>query len=324
MPLLEAVSLQKAFGGRKVLDSVSLSFPRGSCTALLGRSGSGKTTLARILTGLDKADAGEVLSQDMFRPMLVPQDFSVWPALSIRKNVALGYRGPKANRDAEISSWIEKLGLSFIASQPAGRASYGEQQRTAIARALCFQADFLVLDEPFSNLDAALKFDAASSIRSLCQSLNITLLWITHDSGEAGQVGDFLAILDAGRVSRYGEPQAVYADPQSSTAARLTGPINILTDPEWNELNQFAKWPEVPLRGTASRLGVRPEWLRAQSASQPTGVAPVNYRLVAPGYMLTVAMPSGKKLDVFHDAEPQLGTQLRLELTHPPCVLGSE
>jgi ABC-type Fe3+/spermidine/putrescine transport system ATPase subunit len=322
MPVLEAVSVHKIFGRRRVLDSVSVTLLEGSCTALLGKSGSGKTTLARILVGLDRAYSGKVLSQGISNPMIVPQDFSIWPSLTVRKNIDLGRHGPNPIRDSEVSSWLEVLGLSAIADQPAGKASYGEQQRTAIARALCFGADFLVLDEPFSNLDAHLRQEAAETIRSLCQSLGVTVLWITHDISEACQVGDFLAILEDGRITRHDTPEAVYTDPRSATAARLTGPINILTPPQWNELAEILGVYESGYGNASPQVGLRPEWLNAISSKNGNGLPVLRSRMVVPGYLATLRMPSGWTLEVLQNSASPEFANVQLELLHPPCALG--
>ena len=146
--------LVKAFGKRTVLNGVNLEIPDGTIVALLGQSGTGKNTLGRLICGLEKPDEGTITLSQAADVMMVPQDFVIWPHLSVERNVGIGYRGPKDKREETVITWLRKLGLGDVMNVPAQQLSYGQQQRVAVARAFCFQPDVMVLDEPFAHLDA--------------------------------------------------------------------------------------------------------------------------------------------------------------------------
>ena len=226
-------------GERRVLAGVDLEVEEGAVLAVLGPSGGGKTTLLRIVAGLDRPDAGrvEVLGREVDGPgVFVPpearrvglvfQDYALFPHFTALENAAFGVPGPEGR--ARAAETLEVLGLSERAGQRPAELSGGEQQRVALARALAPQPAVLLLDEPFSNLDAALRAGVREEVAGLLRRLGATAVLVTHDREEAFALADRVALLIDGVVLRSGTPEELARDPGSRAAARFLGETNFL------------------------------------------------------------------------------------------------
>lgn len=226
-------------GERRVLAGVDLEVGEGALLAVLGPSGGGKTTLLRIVAGLDRPDAGrvEVLGREVTGPgVFVPpesrrvglvfQDYALFPHLTALENAAFGVPGPEGRTRA--AETLEALGLAKMAGQRPAELSGGEQQRVALARALAPRPGVLLLDEPFSNLDAALRAGVREEVAGLLRGLGATAVLVTHDREEAFALADRVALLIDGVVLRAGTPEELARDPGSRAAARFLGETNFL------------------------------------------------------------------------------------------------
>lgn len=242
---LVATGLSRSFSGRAVVERADLSLEPGLVTALVGPSGSGKTTLLRMLAGMETPDAGSVHSGDAvlsgpgtFVPIekrrigLVFQDFALFPHLSVRGNVMFGLqKSPKPERAAQADIWIERLGLSHRGDAYPHQLSGGEQQRTAIARALAPDPVAILLDEPFSGLDPSMREQVRTAALDAVRTARIPALLVTHDASEALVHADRIAVIHDGTILQSGTPENVYRKPQSAQVAKALGPLHsVATD----------------------------------------------------------------------------------------------
>ena len=239
MTSVDVRSLTAGYGGDAVLADLDLSVPSGEVAAVLGPSGSGKTTLLRVLAGFLKPTAGTVHFGDRLvagagpgfphafvppekrRIGIVPQEGALFPHLDVSANVAFGLpRDASASRVAEV---LEMVGMSDYAHARPHELSGGQQQRVALARALAPRPDVILLDEPFTALDAALRVRLRAEVRELLRGLGTTAILITHDQEEALSTADLVAVLRDGRIVQVGTPLEVYDVPADLDVARFVG-----------------------------------------------------------------------------------------------------
>jgi len=240
MNAVEVSSLSKSYGGRLVLDLDRLEIAQREFFVLLGPSGSGKSTLLRILAGLLAPDGGEVRLDGRSAEGVAPhrrgigyvfQGLALWPHLTVRGNLALGLAhevpaaGERARRIAEAA---RDLGIDRFLDRRPARLSGGERQRVALARALVRRPKLLLLDEPFSDLDARLRRETARLVRRLHDAHAITTLLITHDRTDAHLLADRIGVLREGRLSACGRPDELHRSPGGVFAAEFLTDASIL------------------------------------------------------------------------------------------------
>lgn len=231
----------KSFEDENVLRGVDLTVEKGSSVTLLGPSGCGKTTLLRIIAGLERPDSGGVslgdralTGADTFVPPerrrigMVFQDWALFPHLDVAANVAYGLSRDFVGKAAVVDETLEMVGLSGFGRRMPSTLSGGEQQRVAIARAIAPRPDALLLDEPFSNLDAGLRAVVRAEARSLLRELEMTTLFVTHDQGEAFVLGDEVAVMKDGVIRQQASPDILYSNPIDSWVAAFVGEANLL------------------------------------------------------------------------------------------------
>ena len=270
--------LTKAFGASPVLRGVDLTIPAGALVALLGPSGCGKTTLLRAIAGLDRADSGEVRAGDRVltgpgvavpperrRIGMVFQDPALFPHMSVARNVGYGLSRRDPDRAVRVAQALELVGLGGYDQRMPSTLSGGEQQRVALARALAPRPSVILLDEPFSNLDAPLRAELRLEVRRVLAGTDMTALFVTHDQEEAFLVGDEVAVMGAGCVAQQGSPTELYELPASREVAEFIGDANFLPG---HATGRWASTPvgEIPLHADAEgavEVMVRPERLRA-------------------------------------------------------------
>lgn len=272
--------LTVGYGREPVLDGLCLDIPSGGLTAVLGASGSGKTTLLRVLAGFLKPDRGTVRfggrtvvsadrgGVDVFVPPekrrvgIVPQEGALFPHLSVAGNVGFGLPRGSGSR---IDEALRLVGMAGRARARPQELSGGQQQRVALARALAPQPDIILLDEPFSSLDAALRADLRAEVAELLRSAGSTAVLVTHDQEEALATADHLAVMRDGRVVQVGTPREVYETPADLGVARFLG-----------EVVELAATPGAAPAAVSCALGeVR---VRAGAAAPATGPAVVVLR----------------------------------------------
>jgi putative spermidine/putrescine transport system ATP-binding protein len=239
-PILRLDGLVKRFGTITAVDQVSLGVAEGEFLTLLGPSGCGKTTALRLVAGFETPDAGtlsfrgeDVTGRSPQRRGfgMVFQNYALFPHLDVAENVAFGLRSRGRPRD-EIRSRVEaalaRVSLPGLGERAVQALSGGQQQRVALARALAIEPPLLLLDEPFSNLDAALRERTRTELRLLVKELGITALFVTHDQEEAFDLSDRIAVMDGGKIRQVGTPEELYRHPTHRFVAGFVGRINAL------------------------------------------------------------------------------------------------
>ena len=240
MNALDVEDVHFSYGSTPVLHGVSLNVPAGSITAVLGSSGSGKTTLLRVLAGFERAAGGEVrlagrvidgpglhLSPERRGLGYVPQEGGLFPHLSVAGNVAFGLR--RRHRQAQrVDGLLEMVGLAGLGARFPHELSGGQQQRVALARALALEPTVVLLDEPFSSLDAALRVSVRADIVDTLRTAGAAVVLVTHDQQEALSVADQVAVLREGAVAQVGAPRAIYTRPVDAEMAGFLGDANLL------------------------------------------------------------------------------------------------
>ncbi len=254
-PFVEARHIVKSFGAQAVLNDVSLQINKGELIAILGPSGCGKTTLLRIIAGLERQNAGQVIinGDDVStapaaarRCGIVFQSYALFPNLTVKSNIAFGMdrrRSTSAQRDARVAQLLELIGLPDIAGKHPAKLSGGQQQRVALARALATDPAILLLDEPLSALDAKVRTRLRGEIRQIQQSLNLTTILVTHDQEEALTMADRVVVMDQGNILQVGTPLEIYRNPRHAIVADFVGAMNILPSLNGNH-NSIAFRPE--------------------------------------------------------------------------------
>jgi len=287
--------ITKRFGTVTAVQDVSLAVEPGELFFLLGPSGCGKTTLLRIIAGFYEPDAGRVFFGDRDVTGLAPhrrrcgmvfQNYALWPHMTVLENVAFGLavRGiSRAERRRRALEMLSVVQMSEYARRRPTQLSGGQQQRVALARALVIQPDFLLLDEPLSNLDAKLRLQMRAEIRRIQRASAVTSVYVTHDQDEALALADRLAVVRNGRVEALGRPRDLYLDPPTAWVAGFLGATNLLDGMVRRRegaaaeietpvgLLRATRAPEDLAPLTAVTVSVRPEAMRLMA---PSGSAP--------------------------------------------------
>ena len=236
---LRLTGLTRRFGRATALDSVDLTVTAGQFMVLLGPSGSGKTTLLRLVAGIDRPTAGSIAIGDTviadrghhLPPQrrglaMVFQDYALWPQVSVLSNVTYALERlhlPRQEARRRALAMLDRVGLAQLANRRPPELSGGEQQRVALARALAARPAVLLCDEPLSHLDADLRERLRTEIATLARENDTTVLYITHDQGEAFALADQIGVLQSGKLVQCGLPETVYHTPATPFVARFTG-----------------------------------------------------------------------------------------------------
>jgi spermidine/putrescine transport system ATP-binding protein len=238
-PVLRVAGLRKAFGDTLAVDGVSLDVSRGSFFALLGPSGCGKTTTLRCIAGLETPDDGRIdlAGTDVTRTPanrrdthLVFQDLVLFPHMTVAENVAYGLarRGvPEPERETRVADLLDLIGLPDAGDRDPASLSGGQQQRVALARALAPEPSLVLLDEPLSSLDRKLREEMRSELQRIQREVGTTFLYVTHDQESAMTMADRVAVMRDGRLVETGDPERLYADPETEFVARFFGDATV-------------------------------------------------------------------------------------------------
>ena len=263
-PVLRLIDVTKRFGPIAAVEGVSLDVRRGEVLTLLGPSGCGKTTTLRMVIGLERCDAGEIIYDDrvvdspergMFQPThkremgMVFQSYAIWPHMSVFDNVAfpLRVRGVGGGRLNEaVQQALELVDLGGFAPRPATQLSGGQQQRVALARSLVFSPRILLLDEPFSNLDAHLRDTMRAELRRLQRRLGITVLLVTHDQVEALSVSDRIAVMRAVTSNR-SVGRGTFMVHQSQPPCAISSAERWCSKARWPKCMRWRRWSPSPV-----------------------------------------------------------------------------
>ena len=302
MASLQLVGVRKSFGATPVLDDISLELEAREFIAFLGPSGSGKSTLLRIIAGLETADSGEVWLEgrriDQLPPgergvAMVFQHYALYPHMSVRENMAFGLKNARVESEEigrRIVAAAQVLEIEPLLERKPGQLSGGQRQRVAIGRALVKEPKLFLLDEPLSNLDAALRLRTRVELAQLKRRVDAAVIMVTHDQAEAMTLADRIVVMNERRIQQVGPPMEIYNRPANVFVAQFVGspamtlmPADLAEgDGEFATLklggNSLVK-TQVPRAvlpvGKGLRLGLRPEAVRVGGAGKPTVKAKV-------------------------------------------------
>jgi ABC-type Fe3+/spermidine/putrescine transport system ATPase subunit len=232
--------LRKSFGTHRALQIDALDIGAGEFFSLLGPSGCGKTTTLRCIAGTASPETGRVLIGDRDVTAvpthrrnlgMVFQQYALFPHLTVNENVAYGLEGrglSAAARATRVRESLQLVALAGLEDRYPHQLSGGQQQRVAVARAVAYRPDVLLLDEPFSNLDVKLRTTLRNDLKRLQQTLRLTTVFVTHDQQEALALSDRLAVMHAGRIEQVGTPREIYERPAAAFVADFVGSTNLL------------------------------------------------------------------------------------------------
>lgn len=272
---LELRNVCKRYGSAVAVDNVSLQIRPGELCCLLGPSGCGKSTTLRLIAGLEFPSHGEVLigGKDMQATPpqkrdvgMVFQNYALFPHMNVFDNIAYGMACRGASRSdihRQVEQALTMVQLSDYASRRINDLSGGEQQRVALARSLVTNPRLLLLDEPFSNLDARLREAMRDELSELQQLLGITTILVTHDQEEAMTLANNIALMRAGRIEQFGSPGELYTSPSSSFVANFLGRTNLFTADSFRQ--RFGSMMQSSFAGKAKYMAVRPESINIHS-----------------------------------------------------------
>ncbi len=302
-------NLVKAYGELKAVDDVSLEIREGELVALLGPSGCGKTTTLRAVAGFVQPTSGSVHFGDRDvtgvpvhkrNVGMVFQGYALFPHLNVEKNVEFGLkvRGwDKGKVQARVREMLEWVQLAALSERRPRELSGGQQQRVALARAMAIKPDVLLLDEPFSALDAKLRLQMRTEIRQLQREAGITSVFVTHDQDEAMAIADRIGVMNQGRLEQLGSAEDLYQRPGSRFVAGFIGKCN------------FIEGQVVHPGRFASRSGTELRFQGAHAGGSAALCFRPEHAAVGPG-----ALPHANSIDATVKAVTYLGPSTEYEL----------
>lgn len=307
-PTVICKNLKKSYGSQPVVQDVSFSVAPSRILALLGPSGCGKTTTLRLIAGFEELDAGSIeidgqlvagdrqqIPPEKRRAGMVFQDYAIFPHLSVAQNVGFGLSSGR-DKNQQVRESLQLVGLDGMGDRMPHELSGGQQQRVALARALAPKPAVLLLDEPFSNLDAALRVEVRKEVKNLLKRSGTTAVFVTHDQEEALFLGDEIAVMNNGRLEQVGSAEIVFHHPQTRFVAQFVGKTDFISG---IVTNQSIETPLGPLPralslspGTVVDVAVRPDDVKL--CVDAGGKAQILSRqFLGIAYMVRVQLPDG-------------------------------
>ncbi|HET9142065.1 ABC transporter ATP-binding protein [Actinophytocola sp.] len=336
MTELSIAAVTKSYGSTPVLHGVDLHVPHGSLTAVLGPSGCGKTTLLRLIAGFADPDGGTIAFGDtvVFRPGhstkpqhrrvgYVPQEGALFPHLTVAANITFGLPRPQRRDPDRVAELLDLVGLAAgLSTRYPHELSGGQQQRVALARALAPRPAVVLLDEPFSSLDAALREGTRRAVAAALRAAGATAVLVTHDQSEALSLADQVGVMRDGRVVQLDTPAGVYTRPSDTGVAAFVGEAVLIPATVHNGQADCVLGT-VPLAAPAEgavRLMIRPEQLIIHPNGAGSGVAARVREISYFGHDASVRLdllPDGPSVTarVTGHCLPPLDSDVRLTLT---------
>lgn len=343
MSSVELGGVAKRFSGVAALDHIDLRIPAGSIVAVLGPSGCGKTTLLRVLAGFERPDAGTIhiggalvsgagtfVPPERRRIGIVPQEGALFPHLTVARNVAYGLR--RAERTERVAEVLALVGLAGLDNRYPRELSGGQQQRVAVARALAPRPAVVLLDEPFSALDAPLRAGLRADVQQAFRDDGATAVLVTHDQAEALSLADSVAVMRAGQIVQVATPGELYQNPRDVGVASFVGDAIVLdavvtdgrAETPLGHVRVSGRPGAAPPHGPTTLL-LRPEQL-ALVSGEAAGVAGevVGREYFGHDVLLTIRLATGDRYPVRVTARSDrpVGSQVVVHATSPARVMG--
>jgi iron(III) transport system ATP-binding protein len=325
--------LWKSYDSTTVVRDLDLSVRSGKITALLGPSGCGKTTILRLIAGLEIADrgtieiGGRIVARDrMFVPPerrqigMVFQDYALFPHLSVAENIAYGLPARNSDHSARVSELLALVGLSGMEVRMPHEMSGGQQQRVALARALARKPLVVLLDEPFSNLDADMRAQLREEMREILRHTPTTAVFVTHDQEEALFMGDEVAVMNAGRIEQVDAPEHIFQMPRTRFIASFLGradfvPATVTPDGLLTEVGLIPLVAPLP-PGSAVDVLVRADDVAIAPAAGPGVVVARHFK--GTHLLYRVQLPSGVVIHSVEDHNAPMQPGMRVAVTIDP------
>ncbi len=308
-PLISVENVSVSYGDAGALDDFSLDVAQGSLVALVGPSGCGKTTALRVIAGFQHPDEGKVtihgtvvvgngkdVPPEKRNVGMVFQEYALFPHISVAENVGYGVRG--ADRIQRVHDVLKLVGLEHHGSRFPHELSGGEQQRVALARALAPQPDVVLLDEPFSNLDAPQRERMRRELRKILKGAGATAVFVTHDQAEALAIADVIAIMRDGRIVQFGIPDDVYAEPVDPWVARFLGDAILLSGvvQDGHVATILGSIDTRLPAGSHTDVMIRPEWISPRIDPDGRGKV-VDREFYGHDQRVEIELPGGERIE---------------------------
>jgi iron(III) transport system ATP-binding protein len=325
---LEFRHVAHAYGEVQALRDISLVAPAGEITCLLGSSGCGKSTLLGLAAGLLPVQRGEILLDGEVladesrspppekRPVgLVFQEGALFPHMTLARNVAFGL---PSERHGEIGGWLERVGLGGLGARYPHELSGGQQQRAALARAMAPGPAVLLMDEPFASVDIVLRRSLRRDCRMLLRERGATTIIVTHDPAEALDIGDRIAVMEAGRIVQFGSPEELHEAPAAASVGAMFSGAQVVPAERRGEAlaTAFGEWPLACLAGevpAATRLDLLVHARALELVADEAGLPVRDVHGTGDGRVrVLLGEPGGRDLAIEADAVPLADARFRV------------
>jgi iron(III) transport system ATP-binding protein len=331
---LEVQQVSKRFTGNPVVKEFSLDLETGEFVTLLGPSGCGKTTILRLLAGFERPDSGTIrisgeviasknsfLSPDKRRVGMVFQDYALFPHVNVLGNIGFGLKTNPKEKEKRAEEMLHLVGLQGLGERMPHELSGGQQQRVALARALAPKPHIMLLDEPFSNLDTALRQQVRAEVRAILREAGTSTLFVTHDQEEALSLSDRVAVIFEGELAQVGTPFELYTRPISRKVAAFIGESNFVKAEAYGSRAQCGLGELrllTPKTGSVELL-IRPDMLNLLPTDEGTPAVITWREYYGHNQRVGLRLPDGTDLVARTDTQIiyKLGEQIRVSVYAP-------